>query len=172
PRPPQGGGAEGEGPPPAVSWAGFEVSGRACVVSCARSPGATTPTPPAPPSSPATRASRAARSERQAVVLFIQRLGECLERLRLALRRHLGGRLGPGKLACFAARRTSPATTAATTAPGREQDHLAADDLRNVTSLLLAIFPGAVLDAPFDVDSVALFHQFLGQISQLSSLVA
>src|SRR5437762_1814892 len=126
-------GAAGEGAARPVSCAGFEVSGRACVVSCARSPGATTPTPPLPPSSPATRASRAARtdpqvtarlphrprgcplpptppiptsspatrasraarSERQVVVLFTQRLGECLERLRLALRRRLGSDLGP-----------------------------------------------------------------------------
>src|SRR5437870_12900487 len=88
-------GAAGEGAARPVSCQAFEVSGRACVVSCARSPGATTPTPPIPTSSPATRASRAARSERQVVVLFTQRLGECLERLRLALRRRLGSDLGP-----------------------------------------------------------------------------
>src|SRR5437667_8408627 len=98
---PAGAGA-GEGAARPVSCAGFEVSGRACVVSCARSPGATTPTPPIPTSSPATRASRAARSERQVVVLFTQRLGECLERLRLALRRRLGSDLGPALLAPFA----------------------------------------------------------------------
>src|SRR5437667_6824300 len=95
-------GAAGEGAARPVSCAGFEVSGRACVVSCARSPGATTPTPPIPTSSPATRASRAARSERQVVVLFTQRPGECLERLRLALRRRLGSALRPDSLAHFA----------------------------------------------------------------------
>src|SRR5205809_380121 len=60
-----------------VSCAGFEVSGRACVVSCAASAGAS------PASSPATRASRAARSERQIVVLLIQGLRERVERFAL-----------------------------------------------------------------------------------------
>src|SRR5207249_410198 len=68
-----------------VSCAAFELSARAWVVSWATSGGATTPA-----SSPATRASRAARSERQIVVLLIQRLRERVERLRLALGRHLG----------------------------------------------------------------------------------
>src|SRR5438128_1738543 len=59
----------------------------------------------------------------------------------------------------------------APTASGREQDRLAADDLRDVTSLLFAIFPGAVLDPPFDVDPVAFLHVLLGQIGQLAALV-
>src|SRR5438046_3193765 len=88
-------GAAGEGAARPVSCAGFEVSGRACVVSCARSPGATTPTPPIPTSSPATRASRAVRQERQVVVLFTQGLGEGLGRLRLAVGRRRGSGLGP-----------------------------------------------------------------------------
>src|SRR5690348_2828970 len=78
-----------------VSCAGLEVSGRACVVSCARSVGT------GPPSSPATRASRAARSERQIVVLLIKCLRERIERLSLALSfgRDLGSRLRPRELA-------------------------------------------------------------------------
>src|SRR5256885_7504865 len=74
-----------------VSAAGCDVSGRACVVSCATSSGA------GPASSPATRASRAARSERQIVVLLIKGLRERVERFRLAPRlgRHLCGGLGP-----------------------------------------------------------------------------
>src|SRR5947209_19996084 len=71
------------------------MSGRACVVSCATSPGA------GPASSPATRASRAARSERQIVVLLIKGLRERVERFRFAPRLgcHLGGGLGPREVA-------------------------------------------------------------------------
>src|SRR5207249_11390704 len=121
--------------------AGCEGSGRACVVSCARSPGATTPTPPIPTSSPATRASRAARSERQVVVLFTQRLGECLERLRLAVRRHLGSDLGPDKLARFAPPAPRPPTPAppAPPSPGRKERPPAAADRPVRTSVLLLV---------------------------------
>src|SRR2546430_17691293 len=82
PAPGAGAGAGGD-----VSDADCDVSGRACVVSCATSSGA------GPASSPATRASRAARSERQIVVLLIKGLRERVERFRLAPRfgRHLGG---------------------------------------------------------------------------------
>src|SRR6266496_1170076 len=142
-----------------VSAAGGPVSGRACVVSCAASAGAS------PASSPATRASRAARSERQIVVLLIQGLRERVERLRLApsasLGRHLGGGLGPREI-------TGPLPASS---PGRQEDHFPRDDLGGVPRLLLPIFPGPVLDAPLDVDPVALLHVLLGQISQLRALV-
>src|SRR6185503_13487082 len=144
----------GAGAAPAwdVSCAGSEVSGRACVVSCAASAGA----------SPATRASRAARSERQIVVLLIQGLRERVERFRLApsLGRYLGGRLGPREIAGpFAA------------FPRRQEDHFPRDDLGGVPGLLLPIFPGSVLDAPLDVDPVPLLHVLLGQIRQLGAFV-
>src|SRR5712692_5242383 len=147
-----------------VSGARCEVSGRAWVVSCAASAGAR------PASSPATRASRAARcSERQIVVLLIQGLRERVERLRLALGRHLGCRpsLGPGHIA--GAFPSAGAT--ATAAPRRQEQHLPCDDLGGVARLLLAVLPAAVLDAPLDVDPVALLHVLLGQIRQLSALV-
>src|SRR2546426_6757925 len=137
-----------------VSCAGLEVSGRACVVSCAASAGAS------PASSPATRASRAARSERQIVVLLIQGLRERVERFRLApaLGRHLGGGLSPRELAGpFAA------------SPRRQEDHFPRDDLGGVPGLLLPIFPGPVLDAPLDVDPVPFLHVLLGQIRQLGA---
>src|SRR5256714_9721224 len=90
-----------------VSGAGCNVSGRACVVSCATSTGA------GPASSPATRASRAARSERQIVVLLIQGLRERIERFRLAPRlgRHLGGGLGPREIARALPRPGTPTPT-------------------------------------------------------------
>src|SRR5437870_7709023 len=137
-----------------VSCAGSEVSGRACVVSCAASAGAS------PASSPATRASRAARSERQIVVLLIQGLRERVERFRLApaLGRHLRGGLGPRELAGpFAA------------SPRRQEDHFPRDDLGGVPGLLLPIFPGPVLDAPLDVDPVPFLHVLLRQIRQLGA---
>src|SRR6266404_7473393 len=139
-----------------VSCGGVEVSGRACVVSCALTAGAS------PASSPATRASRAARSERQIVVLLIQGLRERVERFRLAasLGRYLGGRLGPREVAGpFAA------------SPRRQEDHFPRDDLGGVPGLLLPIFPGPVLDAPFDVNPVPLLHVLLGQIRQLRAFV-
>src|SRR6266700_3122662 len=139
-----------------VSCAGFEVSGRACVVSCAATAGAT------PASSPATRASRAARSERQIVVLLIQGLRERVQRFRLPrpLGRYLGGGLGPRELAGpFAA------------SPRRQEDHFPRDDLRGVPRLLLAIFPGPVLDAPLDVDPVPLLHVLLREVRQLGALI-
>src|SRR6267378_6627694 len=139
-----------------VSGAGVVVSGRACVVSCAPSAGAS------PASSPATRASRAARSERQIVVLLIQGLRERVERFRLAspLGRYLGGRLGPREIAGpFAA------------SPRRQEDHFPRDDLGGVPRLLLPILPGPVLDAPLDVDPVPLLHVLLGQIRQLGAFV-
>src|SRR2546425_2755286 len=111
-----------------VSGAGVVVSGRACVVSCAASAGASPP----PPSSPATRASRATRSERQIVVLLIQGLRERVERFRLAppFGRYLGGGLGPREIAGpFAA------------SPRRQEDHFPRDDLGGVPGLLLPIFP-------------------------------
>src|SRR5881397_2256792 len=111
------------------SSTGVEVSGRACVVSCAASAGASPP----PPSSPATRASRAACLERQIVVLLIQGLRERVERFRLASRlgRNLGGRFGPREIAGpFAA------------SSRRQEDHLPRDDLGGVPGLPLAIFPG------------------------------
>src|SRR5213593_4688668 len=132
-----------------VSCAAFELSARAWVVSWAAS-------------SPATRASRAARSERQIVVLLIQRLRERVERLRLALGRHLGRGLGAGELA---------GAFTASPSPGRQQDHFARDDLGDVAGLLLAILPRAVLNPPFHVDPVALFHVLLGQVGKLGALV-
>src|SRR3989475_11295983 len=146
----------GAGPACDVSCGGVESSGRACVVSCALSAGAS------PASSPATRASRAARSERQIVVLLIQGLRERVERLRLAaaFRRYLGGRLGPREVA-------GPFATS----PRRQEDHFPRDDLGGVPGLLLPIFPGPVLDAPFDVDPVPLLHVLLGQIRQLGAFV-
>src|SRR2546426_10441890 len=85
----------------------------------------------------------------QIVVLLIQRLRECVERLRLAspLGCHVGRGLGPRELA-------GPFSAA----PGRQEDHFPRDDLGDVASLLLAIFPRAVLNAPFHVDAVALLH--------------
>src|SRR5438552_851265 len=139
-----------------VSGAGVEVSGRACVVSCAASAGAS------PASSPATRASRAARSERQIVVLLIQGLRERVERFRFPrpLGRYLGGGLGPGEIAGpFAA------------SPRRQEDHFPRDDLGGVPRLLLAIFPGPVLDAPLDVDPVPFLHVLLRQVRQLGALI-
>src|SRR2546426_8371690 len=116
-----------------------------------------------------SRASRAARSERQIVVLLIQRLRERFERFRLAgshsapvgghLRRSLRPRYIAGAFA------TTP------TSPGRQQEHFPRDDLGDVARLLLAIFPRAVLDAPFDVDAVALLHVLLGEVRQLGALV-
>src|SRR5438067_4946970 len=145
------------------SGAGCVVSGRACVVSCATSSGA------GPASSPATRASRAARSERQIVVLLIKGLRERVERFRLAPRlgRHLGGGFGPREIA--RALPASPASPSPT--PRRQQEHFARDDLGGVARLLLSILPGAVLDAPLDVDPVALLHVLLGQIRELEPLV-
>src|SRR5213082_1907981 len=146
-----------------VSGARCDVSGRACVVSCATSSGA------GPASSPATRASRAARSERQIVVLLIKGLRERFERFRLAPRlgRHLGGGLGPREVA-----RALPASPAAPSpTPRRQQEHFARDDLGGVARLLLPILPGPVLDAPLDVDPVALLHVLLGQIRELEPLV-
>src|SRR6266576_338597 len=139
-----------------VSGAGVVVSGRACVVSCAPSAGAS------PASSPATRASRAARSERQIVVLLIKGLRERVERFRLAPRlgRNLGGGCGPRELAGpFAA------------SPRRQEDHFPRDDLGGVPGLLLPIFPGPVLDAPLDVDPVPFLHVLLRQIRQLGAFV-
>src|SRR5213083_2098174 len=133
-------------------------AGAACVVSCAASAGASPP----PPSSPATRASRAARSERQIVVLLIQGLRERVERFRLApsLGGDLGGGLGPREIAGpFAA------------SPRRQEDHFPRDDLGSVPGLLLPILPGPVLDAPLDVDPVALLHVLLRQIRQLGAFV-
>src|SRR5689334_3855133 len=147
-----------------VSCAGLEVSGRACVVSCARSVGT------GPPSSPATRASRAARSERQIVVLLIKCLRERIERLSLALSfgRDLGSRLRPRELA--GAFPGSPTTTL-TTAPSRQEEHFPRNDLSRVARLLLSILPRPVLDAPLDVDPVAFLHVLLGQIRELGTLV-
>src|SRR5438093_9841418 len=147
-----------------VSCAAFELSARAWVVSWATSGGATTPA-----SSPATRASRAARSERQIVVLLIKGLRERVERFRLAPRlgRHLGGGFGPREIA--RALPASPASPAPT--PRRQQEHFARDDLGGVARLLLPILPGPVLDAPLDVDPVALLHVLLGQIRELEPLV-
>src|SRR5207249_6132757 len=105
-------------------------------------------------------ASRAARSERQIVVLLIQGLRERVERFRLApaLRRHLGGGLGPRELAGpFAA------------SPRRQEDHFPRDDLGGVPGLLLPIFPGPILDAPLDVDPVPFLHVLLRQIRQLGA---
>src|SRR2546426_12142590 len=139
-----------------VSCAGFEVSGRACVVSCAASAGAS------PASSPATRASRAARSERQIVVLLIQGLRERVERFRLAppFGRYLGGGLGPREIAGpFAA------------SPRRQEDHFPRDDLGGVPGLLLPIFPRPALDAPLAVDPVPFLHVLLRQIRQLGAFV-
>src|SRR5439155_580341 len=137
---------------------GVEVSGRACVVSCAASAGAS------PASSPATRASRAARSERQIVVLLIQGLRERVERFRLPppspLGRYLGGGLGPREI-------TGPFAAP----PRRQEDHLPRDDLGGVPRMLLPIFPRPVLDAPFDVDAVPLLHVLLRQIRQLGAFV-
>src|SRR2546426_1098136 len=123
-----------------VSCAGSEVSGRACVVSCAASAGAS------PASSPATRASRAARSERQIVVLLIQGLRERVERFRLApaLGRNLGGGLGPRELAGpFAA------------SPRRQEDHFPRDDLGGVPGLLLPILPGPEKQARYTTEIIA-----------------
>src|SRR3989442_15826572 len=139
-----------------VSCASSEVSGRACVVSCAATAGAT------PASSPATRASRAARSERQIVVLLIQGLRERVERFRLPrpLGRYLGGGLGPREVAGPFAASTR-----------RQEDHFPRDDLGGVPRLLLAIFPGPVLDAPLDVDPVPLLHVLLREVRQLGALI-
>src|SRR5881394_3331763 len=155
PSPGAGAGAAGD-----VSGAGCDVSGRACVVSCATSSGA------GPASSPATRASRAARSERQIVVLLIQRLRERFERFRLApghgcsVRGHLRRGLGPREVAGAFAATPTPAPTPAR----RQQQYFPRDDLGDVARLLLTIFPRAVLDAPFDVDAVALLHVLLGEV--------
>src|SRR5207245_6103931 len=138
-----------------LSCTDLAVPGRAWLVFLATSCGATTPA-----TSPATMASRAARSERQIVVLLIQRLRERVERLRLALGRDFGRGLGARELAgAFAA------------SPGGQQDHFPRGDLGDVTSLLLAIFPRAVLDPPFHVDAAALFHVLLVQTGQLGALV-
>src|SRR5213078_3941272 len=151
-----------------VSCAAFELSARAWVVSWATSGGATTPA-----SSPATRASRAARSERQIVVLLIQRLRERFERFRLApghgcsVRGHLRRGLGPREVAGAFAATPTPAPTPAR----RQQQYFPRDDLGDVARLLLTIFPRAVLDAPFDVDAVALLHVLLGEVRQLGALV-
>src|SRR5207248_469103 len=55
--------------------------------------------------------------------------------------------------------------------PRRQQEHFARDDLGGVARLLLPILPGPVLDAPLDVDPVALLHVLLGQIRELEPLV-
>src|SRR6266699_768534 len=123
------------------------AEGAACVVSCAaRSVHG---------SGTAARTSSAARLERQIVVLLIQRLRERFERLRCLP----FGRCTRGDLGSFAA-----------TALGRQHDQFARNDLGDVARLLLAIFPGAVLDPPLDVDLIALLEVLLGDVREAGSL--
>src|SRR5207244_8349503 len=98
------------------------------------------------------------------VVLLTQGLRERVDPFRLAapLGRYLGGRLGPREIA---------GAFAASPPPIRQEQHLARDDLGRVPRLFLPILPGAVLDAPLDVDPVPLLHVLLRQIRQLGAFV-
>src|SRR6266480_3683263 len=111
----------------------------------------------------AARVNRSARLERQIVVLLIQRLRERVERLRGLpfggyLRRYSGA---------FAAGAPSPSPPTL----GRQHDQLARDDLGDVACLLLAVFPGPVLDPPFDVDLIPLLQVLLRDVRQAGALV-
>src|SRR6185503_4475571 len=59
----------------------------------------------------------------------------------------------------------------AATALGRQHDQFARNDLGDVARLLLAVFPGAVLDPPLDVDLIALLEVLLGDVRQAGSFV-
>src|SRR5690242_14537388 len=108
----------------------------------------------------AARASSTARSERQIVVLLIQRLRERVERLW-------------GFAASFRGpfRGTRSRTNRGGSALGPQHDQLTRDDLGDVARLFFAIFPRPVLDAAFDIDLVALFQVFLGDVGQAGTLV-
>src|SRR5712664_2876778 len=107
----------------------------------------------------AARASSTARSEREiVVVLLIQRHRERVERLW-------------GFAACFRGPLHSPRSHRSGSASGPEHDQLTRDDLGDVARLLLPIFPRPVLNAPFDIDLVALFQVLLGDVGQAGTLV-
>src|SRR5689334_19051632 len=113
------------------------------------------------PAGPQT--SRAdAGSEGQVVVLGVERLGEVLEGL-LALGRRAGG----GSGADLPGRRERLRAITAT----RQHDELTGGDLGGVPGLAFAVLPGAILDAPLDVDLVALLAVPLGDVGEVGALV-
>src|SRR5690242_10522013 len=93
-------------------------------------------------------------SEGQIVVLVLEGAGEVLEIV--AARRRLG--LLSGRGSARALRNALPIPVAARAAApwGAEHDELTNVDLRGVARLPVFVLPLAVLDAPFDVNLVAL----------------
>src|SRR5947209_10589852 len=105
----------------------------------------------------AARASIAARLERQIVVLLIQRLRERVERFW-------------GFAASLRGPLHSPRSHRSGSASRPQHDQLTRDDLGDVARLLLAIFPRAVLNPPFDIDLVALFRDLPEHLRQTCNL--
>src|SRR5690242_13434693 len=106
------------------------------------------------------------RSERKIVILIIQSSGKVLEVIAGCARRALGA------FGCAAA--THPGTpigvvTVAAAAAAAQHDQLTDVDLGAVPGLAVFVCPLPILDAPFDVDLVALLDVLLDDVGELGS---
>src|SRR2546421_820901 len=98
--------------------------------------------------------------ERKIVVLLIQSLRKIVVRLRLPLRDR---RLGSAVLGRFS-------TRVPTSALPTHRDDLKTLDFGGVSRLSFAIFPGPILDFPFDVYPITLLQVFLRKVGETAPL--